>query len=214
MALSYKCTSIGCYSYQSPETNSLYQRLQTVINQFAAAAVFDPIRIDGIIGKGTTEKALIVLGYLGELDQGVMGASARALEGQINTPEQLANAAQTVVDILTLATRQPPAAIAAQVTQPAPLPPPTPQPSVTQIATSTANAPTKSSSPATKNMINTIKLKNPGLSTSLLDSMPPIVAYIGGAALAVGALAAVVIASKKRKATASTAPAVAGRWYR
>lgn len=211
MASSYKCTSVGCYSYQSPETNTLFQRLQTVINQFANAAVFDPIKVDGIIGKGTTEKALIVLVYLGELDGGVVGSSARALEAGINGPEQLAANAQAVTDTLTLATRQPPAAIAQQVTQPAPLPPPTPAPSATQLATTTANAPAKTSSQTTQIKLNAIRVGKPDLAVSLLDRVPPIVAYIGGAALAAGAIAAVVIS--KRRRSGATAPAVAGyRW--
>lgn len=210
MALSYKCTTIGCYSYRSPETNTLFQRLQTVINQFAAAVAFDPLKVDGIVGKGTTEKTLIVLGYLGELDQGVMGASARALEGQINTPEQLVNAAQAVIDVLTLATRQPPAAIAAQLTQPAPLPAPTAQPSAAQLVTTTANAPTKTTSTATQNLISSIKLKRPALATSLVDRVPPWAAYVSGAALAIGAIAAVAVSMKRRK---QAAPAVTGHWY-
>lgn len=209
MALSYKCTSVGCYSYKSPETNTLFQRMQTVINQFANAAVFEPIKVDGIIGKGTTEKALIVLGYLAELDGGVVGGSARALESGINTPEQLANNAQAVTDTLTLASRQPPAAIASQITQPAALPPPTPQPSPTQIATTTANAPTKTTSQSTQIKLNAIRIGKPDLAASLLDRVPPIVAYIGGAALAAGAIAAVVI-SKRRRAGGNAAPAVAG----
>lgn len=209
MAVNYKCTSIGCYSYQSPETNTLFQRLQTVINQFATAAAFDPIKVDGIIGKGTTEKALIVLGYIGELDGGVMGASARALENGINGPEQLAGNAQTVVDTLTLATKTPPPAIASQITAPGALPAPTPQPSPTQIATTTANAPTKTTSPTTAGLINNIKARNPALATSLLDRVPPVVAYVGGALFAIGAIATVVVTKKRR---GSTAPAVAGRW--
>jgi hypothetical protein len=214
MALNYKCTSVGCYSYQSPDTNTLFQRLQTLINQFAPVAVFDSIKVDGILGKGTTEKALIVLGYLGELDAGPVGAGATALEAGINGPDQLAANAQAVVDTLTLATKvSSTSAIGAQIAPPAPLPAPTPQPSAGQIATTTANAPAKTTSPATQSRINAIKLSKPALATSLLDSVPPWVAYIGGGLLAAGALAAVAIGMKKQRAKSSS-PAVAGRWYR
>ena len=208
MALSYKCTSVGCYSYQSADTNILLQRLQTLINQFANALVFTPIKVDGIIGKGTTEKALIVLGYLSELDKGVVGASAKALEAQIGTPEQLTVGAQAVVDTLNLATRQPPSALVGQISPAAPLPSPTPAPSTTQLVTTTANMPTSSSSAATQNILNTARLKNSALSTSLIDRVPPWAAYASGAALAVGVLVAVVVGSKRKKA----APAPVAGW--
>jgi len=211
MALSYKCTSVGCYSYQSPETNTLFQKLQATLNQFAPALAFSPIKVDGIIGKGTTEVALLTLLYLGELDNGVVGSAARALEAGINTPEQLALNAQSVLDTLTLAIKQPPAQIAQQLAPPSPLPPPTPQPSTTQLATTTANKPPSSSNPNVQNSLDSLKKRKPALATSLLDHVPPAAAYIGGAALAIGAIAAVVIAKRRREAK-STAPesAVAG----
>lgn len=213
MALSYKCGSVGCYSYKSPETNTLFQRLQSTVNQFANALAFSPLKVDGIIGKGTTEATLVVLLYIAELDSGVLGGSARALEAGINTPEQLANGAQAVLDTLTLATKTPPPPLVGQIGPTTPLPSPTPAPSATQIATTTANSPTKASSAVTADLIKQVKLKNPALATSLLDVVPPWVAYVGGAALAVGAIAAAVVASKRRKASAGAAPAVAG-WYR
>jgi len=209
MAANYKCTSVGCYSYQSPETNVLLQKLQTVINQFAQVIVFDPIKVDGIIGKGTTEKALVVLGYLDETDKGVIGQAARALEAQINTPEQLTMAAQAVTDTLVYATKQ--SALAAQTTPAAPLPAPTPAPTTAQLATTTANVPTKTTSPATKSRINAVRINNPALKASLLDRMPPWAAYASGAALALGALVTVLTVSKRRRAAAA-AP-VAGRYW-
>jgi hypothetical protein len=208
----YKCASIGCYSYQSPEKNQQLQRLQTAINQFAQAAAFQPLKVDGIIGKGTTEAALIVLGYLAELDKGVVGSAAAGLEAQINTPEQLTVGAQAVLDLLTLALKQPPAQIASQITQPAPLPAPTPSPSTVQLATTTANKPPTTSSPTTAARLNQLQITRPALSTSLVDRIPPWAAYVSGAALALGALAAVIGLSKKRKA-AGASPVVAGRWY-
>jgi hypothetical protein len=208
----YKCASIGCYSYQSPEKNQQLQQLQTALNQFAQAAAISPLRVDGIIGKGTTEAALIVLGYLAELDKGVVGSSAAALESQINTPEQLTVGARAVLDLLTLALKQPPAQIASQITQPAPLPAPTPAPSAVQLATTTANKPLSTSNPATATRLDQIKTSRPALTTSLIDRVPPWAAYVSGAALALGALAAVIGLSKKRKA-AGASPVVAGRWY-
>jgi hypothetical protein len=212
MATNYKCASIGCYSYQSPETNALFQRLQATTNQFAKALAFEPLKVDGIIGKGTTEIVLLVLGYLGESDAGPVGASAKALEAGLNTPEQLAVNAQAVTDTLTLATKQ--SAIASQTTVAVALPAPSPGPTAVQKATTSANAPASSTNPAVQQRINTIKISRPALSTSLVDRVPPWAAYASGAALALGALAAVGISIYKRRRSSAPATAAPVGWFR
>jgi hypothetical protein len=211
----YKCASVGCYSYQSPEKNQQLLKLQTAINQFSTAAAFEPVKVDGIIGKGTTQAALIVLGYLGEIDpQGLIGASARGLEDQINTPEQLTLGAQAVIDILTLAARQPPAAIASQVLPAAPIPATAQaQPSVAQLVSTTANKAPTATSQAAQLRLNAVALKKSNLSASLFERLPPWASYVGGGLLAAGALAIVITTARKRKtAAAATAPAAVGHW--
>lgn len=206
MAVNYKCTSIGCYSYQSPETNALFQTLQTRINQLAGPAGIAPVKVDGIIGKGTTEAALLVLDYIATTatDTTVISV-AGGLEASISTVENLATGAQSVVDVITLALKQ--TAIAQQAPA-APLPVPTPAPSPTQIATTTANKPTTATTAVAQNKINAVQMSRPALATNILDRMPPWLAYASGGLLAAGALVAVV-AAKRRK----SAPAVAGRWW-
>lgn len=205
MAGNYKCTSVGCYSYQSPETNTLFQRLQTLINQFAPSAGIDPVGVDGIIGKGTTQAALVVLESLIDSAQAnpanntsaAILTSATALDAAINGPEDLAALAQDVVNTLTLA-----ASSQLLATVPAmPLPAPTPAPSPTQIATTSANKPPSATSQASQIKLATIGKKS-GLSTSLLDVLPPWASYVGGAALALGAIFAVVRLKKSRTAVA------------
>ncbi len=208
----YKCTTVGCYSYQSQDKNQQLMKLQSAINQLASAAVIPPIKVDGIIGKGTTQSALVILDYLGSIDEnGVIGGSARSLENQISTPEQLTLGAQAVLDLFTLAIRQPPAAIAGQITAPQPLPAVQATPSITQLATTGANKPTTSTSALTQQKLANLKLRKVNLSTSLLDVIPPWATYVGGAALAIGALAIVVTTVKKRRSasTASTMPSSA-----
>jgi len=211
----YKCASVGCYSCESPETNTLLQKLQTAINQFAKGLSFVPVKIDGIIGKGTTQAAIIVLDFLSGVDKGVVGAEATKLSDQIGTPEQLTLAAQRVVDVIALATKQ--SAIASQTTPVAALPPAQAEPSTVQLVTTSANAPLQPLSPTTQQHIDAVKAKKPGLSTSLLDRVPPWAAYASGAALAVGILTAVVIGSKRKKKALGPAPAakaaVAGRYW-
>lgn len=212
----YKCTSLGCYSCNSPETNTLFQKLQTVTNQFAAGAGNPLLKVDGIIGNGTTQAVLNVLIWIGETDQGVVGASARAIEDQINGPEQLTVNAQAVVDTLTLASRS--SAVASQATPPAPLPAPSTSPSILQLATTTANSALKATTPAAQQRYGQIML-NPKKSamtadlSSLVKRLPPWVAYATGGLLIAGAIAAAMSAAKKRKtaAPASTA-AVSGRY--
>ena len=207
----YKCTSIGCYSYQSPETNALLQKLQTLTNQFAQVLGFAPLKVDGIIGKGSTEAALLVLTYLSEADQGVLGASAKSIEGNISTPEQLVLNAQPAADIMALASKQ--KNIASQMTAPAALPAPTPAPSTTQLATTSANAPIKSTSPTVQAKLQEIKATKPALSTSLLDRIPPWASYVSGAALVLGAIS-IVAYNRKRSARSSSAsaPAAVAGW--
>jgi hypothetical protein len=128
MATGYKCTSAGlCYSYQSADTDALFKRLQSLVNQFAAAAAIEPIKVDGIIGKGTTETVLYVLQVLGETDKGVVGSSALSIADAINGPEQLAASAQVVVDLLTLATKSQAVAVSPPRRFRRRLPPPVPQ---------------------------------------------------------------------------------------
>jgi hypothetical protein len=212
----YKCASVGCYSYQSIETDTLFNKLQATINQFAQGLAFTPIDVDGIIGRGTTEVTLLVLDFLAEADPGPIGASAKSLSSGINSTEQLAANAQAVVDTLTLATRQ--SKVASQTTPIAALPPAVAEPSAATKATTMANAPLKTSSPAVQQRLDAISKAKPALAASLLDRVPPWSMYAGGAALLIGTLAAVGIAvSKKKKsggsasALAPAAAAVAGR---
>ena len=171
MAATYKCASVGCYSYQSPETNTLFQKLQATVNQFAKALSFTPLKVDGIIGRGTTEATLLVLLFLGETDKGPVGASATALEAGINTTEQLVVNVQAVVDTLVLSTKQ--SAIAAQTTPPQSLPAPTAEPTIAQKATTSANAPVASTSAAVNQRLDLIQQRKPSLKPSLINRMPP-----------------------------------------
>lgn len=208
----YKCTSVGCYSYQDPPTNTLFQTLQARINQLLP--VIDPsttlIKVNGILGKGTTIAALVILDYIGQTNAGAAAAAApgaRDAYERINSPEDLANNAQFVSDIMTLYIR----ALGSQPVAVAPTN--AAQPSAVQIATTTANAPIKASGPQGQALINNVKARKSGLSTSLLDIIPPGVAYALGGLFAVGTLAAVFIGvSKKRKGGA--APAPVGNWFR
>lgn len=191
--------------------NTLLQKLQMTLNRFAVALAFPPLKVDGIVGKGTTEIALLVLAYIAENDKGVVGSSAGGLEAGINGPEQLTANAQVVIDTLTLATRS--SAVASQVTAPAPLPPPAPEPTSTQIATTTANAPATSTNPAVQQKLATTKAAKPKLATSLLDKLPPWAAYASGAALILGTIGAVAYMRRGRSAPAlapAPAPAVSG----
>jgi hypothetical protein len=207
----YKCTSIGCYSYQSPETNTIFQTLQARINQLLTAIdpSTPPIKIDGIIGKGTTSAALVILDYIAQTDTGTAGPGARSAYDSIGTPEQLAANAQFVNDVFALYTRSKGSTPATSTE------PPTPQPSPMQLATTSANAPVKVSSPEAKALINNVKVRKSGLSTSLLDIIPPWLAYTSGGVLAVGTLVAIVVGAKRKKSgsSASAPAAVAGRWF-
>ena len=209
----YKCTTRGCYSYQSPETNALFLKLQTQINQFAQMLAFTPLKtpVDGIIGKGTTEAALLVLMALSEV--GPVSAQAAALESGINSQEQLAANAQAVSDVLALALKQP--TIAKSATPATPPPAPRPTPSTTQLATTSANAPVKSTSPATQQALSQIQSANPALKTGLIDRMPPWAAYASGGLLVFGTLALVGFVLKRGGRAAAAAPAaapVSGAW--
>lgn len=204
MASSYKCTSVGCYSVNSPDTNSLFQQLQTLVNQFAVSAGIDPIGVDGIIGKGTTQATLVVLEAL--IDAAAANpmntsavpvqTSASALDASINGPSDLASLAQDVVNALQLAA----SAQLMGTLPPAPLPPPSPAPSPIQVATTSANKPAAAKTQAAQLKLGNIYAGKSGLSTSLLDAVPPWASYVGGAALAVGAI---VFAVKSRKAKTS-----------
>jgi hypothetical protein len=209
MASGYKCTTAGCYSYQSPETDALFKRLQTLINQFAAAAAIAPIKVDGVLGKGTTEAVLYVLQVLGESDKGVVGSSALSIADAINGPEQLAQYAQTVVDTLTLATKTTTVA----VSPPAPIPVAVPTPGAAVVATSVSNLPIAVTDPVAAAKIQAIVARKPGLKRSLLERIPPWAPYAGGGLLAIAAVAVAVAAAKKRKGgLRPLSPAVAGRW--
>jgi hypothetical protein len=209
MAASYKCTSVGCYSVNSPDTNTLFQQLQTRVNQFAASAGIDPIGVDGIIGKGTTQAALVVLEMLIDAananpmntSSGAILTSATALDAAINGPEDLAGLAQDVTNTLTLAA----SSQLVGTMPPAPLPAPTPAPSAIQVATTSANKPASAKTQAAQLKLTSIGSKS-GLATSLLDVLPPWASYVGGAALAIGAIVAVVKMKRGRQST----PAVAG----
>lgn len=199
----FRCTTSGlCYACGSAAADGLFKKLQAAINQFAAALIFTPIKVDGIIGPGTTTHAKLVLSQI-SLPQ------AAAINAQLMSPEHLAANAQVVVDALTLAAKQ--------MNQPAaqPIPPAVPTPSATTIATTPAKKPPSSTSPQIQEQIKLIQANNPKLAASLLDSMPPWAAYVGGAALAVGALAAVVYATKRRgSATAQSAQAAVAGFFR
>lgn len=208
----YKCTSVGCYSYQSPETNTLFMRLQTLINQLLPTV--DPstaqIKVDGILGKGTTQAALVILGVIGETNAGAAAAAApgaRDAYAAINGPGDLANQAQYVVDIMSLYIR-------AQGAQPAAPPATTAAaPTTVALATTTANAPIKVSTPQAQNVINNVKATKSGLSTSLLDVIPPWLAYASGGLLAVGTIVAIAVGTKRKRSGAKAAAPVAG-WLR
>jgi hypothetical protein len=201
MAGTYKCGTTGCYSYQSPETNVLFQRLQVLINQFSAIGGFQPIRVDGIIGKGTTEAALLVLIALYEADAGAIGQKARTIEAAITGPESLAQLAQPVVDTLSAALTQAPA-VASQLLPAGPMPAPTAKPPTTVVATSTANAPITTTSQAAQLKLTALKTARPALATSLLDRIPPWAAYASGAALVLGGIAVAIVGKRRKGATA------------
>jgi hypothetical protein len=202
----YKCTTV-CSAVQSPETDALFKKLQTTINQFAQAMIFAPIKVDGIIGMGTTTHAKLVLNNLAQMDQGPFGAQARSINEQIIMPAGLASDAQLVVDVLMLATKQP----AFNATPAKPSPPAQPQPTALQLATTPANKPPSTTSPAVAAQVKDIQARNPGLKPKFWDRLPRWAPYAGGAAVALSVLAAVIASSKKRAGTSSSVPAVAGR---
>lgn len=212
---SYKCTSVGCYSVNSPDTNTLFQQLQTLVNQFAVSAGIDPIGVDGIIGKGTTQATLVVLEALIDAananpmntSSAAVQTGASALDAAINGPSDLAQLAQDVVNTLQLAAG---AQILATL-PPAPLPPPSPAPSAIQVATTSANKPPAPKTQAAQLKLGNIYGQRSGLSTSLLDAVPPWASYVGGAALVAGAIA-LAVKSKKAKGKAS-APVSGYRRY-
>ncbi len=205
----FKCTTAGvCYSCSSPQTDALFKKLQAGINQFAASMIFTPIKVDGILGPGTTTHAKLVLSALAGMNNGVVSGSASAINAGIIDPSQLAANAQVVVDLFTLAGKT------MNLAPAQPTPPPKASPSVTDLATTGASKPPSSSSPAVQAQVKAIQAGNPKLAASLLDVMPPWLAYASGALLAGGAIAAVVFAGKKRKAAAAPAPAVAGFFRR
>ncbi len=68
MALPYKCTSIGCYSYQSQPMNASIVALQHAINRHSESPMgFSPIAADGVFGKGSLAALLLVLTDLSHL---------------------------------------------------------------------------------------------------------------------------------------------------
>ncbi len=205
----FKCTSGDiCYSCNSAATDALFKRLQAAINQFAGSMIFTPIKVDGVIGPGTTTHTKLVLSNLSNADSGVVGSSARALNDGIFSPPQLAASAQVVTDLLVLAGKQ------MGAPAPTPIPPAQPSPSVATLATTEAKKPPSTTSPQVQAQIKAIQASSPKLSASLLDRMPPWLAYVGGGLLAAGAIAAVAIGMKKRRGGSASPPAVAGRWYR
>ena len=50
----YKCTASICYAI-GPDNHRLFLSLQTAINRWAGQAGFNPIQVDGLLGKETTD---------------------------------------------------------------------------------------------------------------------------------------------------------------
>jgi hypothetical protein len=86
----YKCSSSGCYDYQSPEMHTKILQLQALINRFSPAKFggFAPISVDGVIGKGTLTAYLLAMFTLSGAG-GTVGPLAETLLLSTDTPEQL-----------------------------------------------------------------------------------------------------------------------------
>lgn len=200
----YTCKAVGCYGVSSPETHVLFMTLQSEVNRFVAGLKLLPIKVDGIIGKGTTQTTLEVLSALGASGWW-SGTKARDLEAAINSPSDLASRAGAVIEVLRLAASNSPLAAMAQPVPP--LPPTQPGPTATQIATTSANKPAQSSDPGVQQSLDAKRKQKPGLQASLIDYVPPWAAYAGGGALLLGAIGMLVM--QRRKGGAASSPAAA-----
>lgn len=88
MAANYKCTAIGCYSYNSPSTNADIRKLQGLINRFSTEFGFTPIAVDGIVGKGSFAALLWTLQAL-SIAGGTFGPTATEWFAALNKPEDV-----------------------------------------------------------------------------------------------------------------------------
>lgn len=172
--------------------------LQTAINRYNTVGV-PLVGVDGILGPKTADALIKSLGFIANQIAAARDTAA-GLVARLVTDQGAYNYAQIMQSAPGLAIYLGDRADEATLPRPS-----------TGGALVAASKPLIQTTKSASAPDIVLQLKKPSMAASLADiinRMPKAVAYGGGAVLALGALAAVIYTSKKRRA-----PAVSGRWY-
>lgn len=190
----YKCSTTMCYSNDGrgvgQGTDGLFRELQSSINLFSRPANFSPIKVDGFIGNSTLVAMTKVANYLRQYAPSLKN-SIEALSLSATSKEKAAQLAQVNVDNLSIA-------IKALGISASPSAPTTSEPYIPSPPPYTPVPDSQVPNPST--------LPEPVYTTTTeITEAPKWPLYVGGAALAAGAmyLVWVLVSSGKKKSNSS-----------